>query len=406
MSDVIKISLIFVIILILLRRRMNIGYVMLISAAVLFLLYRMDIRSIALTIKNTAVNHVTLTLLLALSLIRMFELILREQNVLANMMTSVKHFFRSRKAVIISMPLLIGMLPSLGGAYFSAPMVKEATIGIRMSQEEKAFVNYWFRHPWEYVLPLYPGILLASAVTGIPLYNLILANMAYALAVVTTGFLYSMRGIGKQAVPSKTATDTKTENKRKARIQGASFLPIIAILLLVVALRVELHFALLSITIPLLLFYRYSVKEVLRVTRHGFTRNVFVLIFGVMLFRETMETSGAVTNLSHFFVVQGIPTLPIICLLPFIVGMLTGVTVGYVGGAFPLLLSLTGGSSLADISLAFAIGFIGVLLSPVHLCLILTKEYFKADLWGVYKKMIPASIIIFIVAIIEYLIMR
>lgn len=406
MSDVIKISLIFVIILILLRRRMNIGYVMLISAALLFLLYRMDIRSIAFTIKNTAVNRVTLTLLLALSLIRMFELILREQNVLANMMTSVKHFFRSRKAVIISMPLLIGMLPSLGGAYFSAPMVKEATIGIRMSQEEKAFVNYWFRHPWEYVLPLYPGILLASAVTGIPLYNLILANMAYALAVVATGFLYSMRGVGKQTVPSKTATDTKTENKRKARIKGASFLPIIAILLLVVALRVELHYALLYITIPLFLFYRYPVKEVLRVTRHGFTRNVFILIFGVMLFKETMEASGAVTNLSHFFVVQGIPTPPIICLLPFIVGMLTGVTVGYVGGAFPLLLSLTGGSSLADISLAFAIGFIGVLLSPVHLCLILTKEYFKADLWGVYKKMIPASIIIFIVAIIEYLIIR
>ena len=51
------------------------------------------------------------------------------------------------------MPMLIGMLPSLGGAYFSAPMVKEATSGIHMSQEEKAFINYWFRHPWEYHSP-------------------------------------------------------------------------------------------------------------------------------------------------------------------------------------------------------------------------------------------------------------
>jgi hypothetical protein len=73
--------------------------------------------------------------------------------------------------------MLIGMLPSLGGAYFSAPMVKEATSGIHMSQEEKAFINYWFRHPWEYILPLYPGILLASAVSNIPLYNLMKANM-------------------------------------------------------------------------------------------------------------------------------------------------------------------------------------------------------------------------------------
>ncbi|MDH4232459.1 MAG: DUF401 family protein, partial [Nitrospirota bacterium] len=101
-----------------------------------------------------------------------------------------------------------------------------------------------------------------------------------------------------------------------------------------------------------------------------------------------------------------IPLLPVLCLLPFMTGMLTGITVGFVGSTFPLLISMTGGVSPAHMSLAFAAGFIGVLLSPVHLCLVLTKEYFKADLWGIYKKTLPASAIIFIAALIEYSLLR
>lgn len=403
MPDLIKISLTFLVILLLLRKKLNIGYVMLIAAAVLFVLYQMNITGIIATLRKTLTSDITIKLLLALSLIRMFELILRENNVLSNMMSTVKAFFKNRRAVIITMPLLIGMLPSLGGAYFSAPMVKEATAGLKMSQEEKAFINYWFRHPWEYILPLYPGILLASAVSNIPLHNMINANLSYALVLLVTGFVYSMRGISKLENPAAKTGEIKLKKTGK---KGVSFLPVFAVLILVVIIHVELHYALLLITIPMILFYKYPLKEILRVTKHGFALEVIVLIFGTMLFKETMEASGAVKNLSRFFVEQGIPTLPIICLLPFLIGLLTGLTVGFVGSTFPLLISMAGGVSLANMSLAFAAGFIGVLLSPVHLCLVLTREYFKADLWGMYKKMIPASALIFITASAEYIILR
>jgi hypothetical protein len=87
-------------------------------------------------------------------------------------------------------------------------------------------------------------------------------------------------------------------------------------------------------------------------------------------------------------------------------GMLTGLTVGFVGSTFPLLISISGGAPLSNMTLAFAAGFIGVLLSPVHLCLVLTKEYFKADMWGIYKRMLPASAVIFAAALIEYTVLR
>jgi integral membrane protein (TIGR00529 family) len=400
--DTLRISITFVVILFLLRQKLNIGYVMLTASSVLALLYRMTVPLLFQTVKRAALEPITIKLLLALSLIRIFELITREKDVLADMMTGVKGFFKSRRAVIISMPMLIGMLPSLGGAYFSAPMVKDATAGLGMPQEEKAFVNYWFRHPWEYILPLYPGILLAAAISKIPLHAMIAANFTYALVLIGAGFIFSMRGM----TTNELSEEGRTGKDRSPEKTAKSFLPLVAILFLVMAFHMELHHALLIVILLLFFYYRYRIEDVPRFLKYGFTRDVILLIFGVMLFKETLETSGAVRNLSLFFVEKGIPVLPVLCLLPFVTGLLTGLTSAFVGSTFPLLINITGRAAVPDMSLAFAAGYVGVLLSPVHLCLILTREYFKADLRGIYRRMVPACGLIFLSAMAEYLIMR
>jgi integral membrane protein (TIGR00529 family) len=368
---------------------------MLTASFALFVLYRMPFALILKTFKGAVLNDVTIKLILALSLIKIFEMILREHAVLSEMMTAVKTIFKNRKIITVSMPLLIGLMPSVGGAYFSAPMVAETTHDIEMSPEEKSFINYWFRHPWEYILPLYPGVLLASAISKIEIYHFITLNLTYAIFMLITGFIFAMHGL-KGTV--------KTEQLSKKGLW--SFTPILAVLLLVVVLHLELHYALMAVVGFLFLFYRYKLKSVFTILKAGFALDVIILILGVMFFKEAMENSGAVTNLSQFFIHKGIPVSPILFLLPFITGLLTGLTVGFVGSTFPLIISIAGSTSMGAISFAFASGFLGVLLSPVHICLILTKEYFKADMWGIYKMMIPACIVIFCGAVVEYLILK
>ena len=63
---------------------------------------------------------------------------------------------------LIIFPALIGLLPMPGGAIFSAPMVKDLGRKSGFSGDKLSFVNYWFRHIWEYCWPLYPGVLLAT----------------------------------------------------------------------------------------------------------------------------------------------------------------------------------------------------------------------------------------------------
>lgn len=399
MLDLIKIISVFALILYLLRLRWNIGYVLIIASGFLSLLYLTPVSTFLETIKTTVTNNVTIKLFFALTLIRMLEMVLREREIMANMMRASKNLLRNKKAIIVSMPLLIGMLPSLGGAYFSAPMVEESTKGLKMSQEEKAFINYWYRHPWEYILPLYPGILFASAVTKIELRSLILSNMVYAMIIFISGFILSMRGI--------KSYNNKDKDLKKNKIIPLliPFIPIISTLILVILLHVELHYAIAIVLIFLIFFYRYNLKELWKVFKYGITKEVLFIVFGTMFFKFSMENSGAVQNLSGYFTEKGIPLLPVLFILPFISGLLTGLTVGFVGSTFPLLISVSGGVHLNEITFAFASGFVGVLLSPIHLCLVLTREYFKADMWGVYKRIIPGCSSIMIGALFMYFIL-
>lgn len=405
MLDILKITLVFVTMLVLLRLKWNIGYVMLIASALVFLLYLSPPELVLSTIKTMLTDTVTIKLFFSLTLIRALEMVLREKQVLSKMTEASRSIFKRKKAVIISMPMLIGLLPSLGGAYFSAPMVEEATKGLNMPAGEKGFINYWFRHPWELISPLYPGVLLASALTNIELRNIILANIPCSLILLITGFLFSMRDVKGSFTASPQPSDGETQAISAWRL-SLSFLPITAILLLVILFHVELHYALGLVISALLIFYRFRPKEMLRVLKYGFASEVIVLIFGVMLFKFAMESSGAVMHLDRYFIESGIPILSVLFVLPFLTGLLTGLTVGFVGGTFPLLISLTGGLHLTQLSFAFVSGYLGVLLSPVHLCFILTKEYFKADMWGMYKKTLPAGGIIMAGALAGYLLIK
>jgi hypothetical protein len=395
LSDILKLSAAFLVMIALIRRKHNVGVVLIAASAVIFGAYRMGPVAIGGVLYDAATSMVGIKLLLALTFIRMLEIILREQNVFKKMMATIEGYLKNRRCVIISMPLLIGMMPSVGGAHFSCPMVEESTNGLGLSREDKAFTNYWFRHPWEMILPVYPGVVLASVIAHVELRAMIAMNMAVAAAFIAAGFLFSMKGV---------RGDTGTMRERSPG-GFLSFIPIAALLLMVMAAGLEPHTALMLLVFSLMLYYRHDAPAVVRVLKYGFAKDVLLLIAGVLLFKEGLEASGAVKNLSVFLVERGIPLTSLLILPSFISGLLMGITIGFVGAVFPLLINLPGTDAHA-VALAFAAGYVGVLLSPVHVCLILTREYFKADLWGIYKRIIPASMVIFAVALAQYFLYR
>ena len=116
---------------------------------------------------------------------------------------------------------------------------------------------------------------------------------------------------------------------------------------------------------------------------------MLLLIFGIMAFKGTLIDSQAVLQIREEMFRYRIPFLMVVMGMPFISGLVTGIAVGFVGTTFPLLTPLFAGLSPIDFllhaSLAYVSGYVGMMLSPVHICLLVTKDYFKASLAASYK---------------------
>jgi len=395
MSDLLKILFVLIVIVLLLKRRWNLGLVMVLSSVILSVLYLLKPLDFAVSTYHAVTSKTTIFLMIILTLIRIFENVMRKNGLMQEMMDSFRGLVMDRRILMAAMPSIIGLLPSMGGALFSAPLVDEASKGANASPENKAFINYVFRHPWEFISPLYPGLILASAITLHSVRDLIIANMSYAIFLVVGGIIWGLIGL-----------DVQKDKFRKLSKKGLlSFLPIASIILLFVALNLDLSISLAIVIIVLYIVMKYSPGRILDSIKEGFSWEIILIIIGVMTFKEVLDVSGAVTNLSSFFSSQGIPVLIVLFILPFLSGLLTGLTIGFVGAIFPILIGIEGAHHLSAISFAFAAGYVGVLLSPVHLCLVLTREHFKAEMSGIYRNIVKVGVLIMIAAIIQYYIL-
>ena len=398
MTDLLRIAAAFVLIVILLRLRWNFGAVMLLASGGLGSLYRIGPQKQLEVLGRSVIDPVTLSLIGGLVLIMVLENIIRNRGLLRQMTESLSRLARDRRVTMAILPGVIGLLPSAGGAAFSAPLVQEAAGGLPIGPERRAFINYWFRHIWEYLCPLYPGVILTAAITAIPLNRLMLSQLPLAAGVVVVGILFCFSGVAEQDRP-------EARKKEDLRDLTVSLLPILAALVLVAVLKLNLSLAMAIIVASLFLVYRYRPREIAIALRESISLNIILMVCGIMVFKGMLGASGAIENLPRFFQESGMPPLAVFFALPFIVGLLTGLTVAFVGSTFPIIVAMTGGHpDPSVVTFAFASGFAGVMLSPTHLCLLLTVRYFQADLAGTYRLMYLPVLLVFLVGCVRYLV--
>jgi integral membrane protein (TIGR00529 family) len=137
---------------------------------------------------------------------------------------------------------------------------------------------------------------------------------------------------------------------------------------------------------------------------------MFYMVAAILVFQGILKDSHAVNEVSRELIAWRIPLVPITIILPFIVGLVVGITIAFVGTTFPILITLVTSYGQGDLlpaylMLAMAGGFIGVLLSPLHLCLLLSNEYFGTGLRPVYRHMWFPCLILLVCGIIYFLIL-
>ena len=145
------------------------------------------------------------------------------------------------------------------------------------------------------------------------------------------------------------------------------------------------------VLIFLLVMNRYRLADLKKLWKESFSLSIILLIVGILFFKEMLAASGVIAWLPGYLKSLGVPDLLVLVCLTFFVAFAIGLSQGYVAATFPLLIGIIGTGSqmnLGAMILAYISGFVGIMLSPVHLCLFLTVDYFKVDLLKVWRRVV------------------
>lgn len=399
MPDSVKIVIILIGILVFIRFKVALSVTLLCSAAALGLLFNLSLSKIALSFFNGALDPETLLLTASLLLILFFSAVMKETGNMTRSIAALREIFRDARATVAIIPAIIGILPIMGGAMLSAPLVLEASDELRLSPEKRTFNNYWFRHIWEYTLPTYPSIIMIATIVGIPVAQVSLINLPLTIAAIAVGFFFGLKGV-RSSLPSSGPLTFGTVAKNLGRFI-TNLLPFFIVLWLTLYFKVQLAYSLALAVIGTILYHRLSSTLIWRLLKISFSWEIVFLIWGIMIFKEILVVSGAMNSVAKEFTAIGMPPFILIIALPAILGVITGYSNAYVGLSFPILLPLfqAGAPNYGYVMMAYCSGFCAVLLSPMHACLVMTREYFKADISKLYRLLILPVAIVFVTGV-------
>jgi integral membrane protein (TIGR00529 family) len=324
-------------------------------------------------------------------------------------------------ASLILIPAAIGLVPMPGGALFSAPLVGRSAQNSSSPPEWKAAVNYWFRHILEYWWPLYPVVIVTLSIFTLQTWKFMLLQIPFTFVSLGAGYFFLLR---RQIFSFHT--DIPVEQNLPSIVQV--LLPIIIIVLATLLLPEFFHtilpglnpasWKLLSMLAGLITSLVIIWRGRKNHSRKMFSDlatfkslNVFTTLAGVVIFESLLNLSGLIPLAGRELSTARVPVELIIAFLPFLAGLVTGIAIGFAGAAFPIVVGFmaTGDISMqpmAALVLAFSMGYAGMMLSPVHLCFLLTVDYFSASFIKVYRYILPCVLAIMTFGVMLYLILQ
>ena len=403
-----KVALVFGLVILLLRLSSQVGLALIVGAVALGLFFHMSPQDILITFGLTFMDGKFLLVTLIVSLIIVLSASMEHLGQMKEILGRFRDRIGSRRWGMVALPALIGLLPMPGGAIFSAPMVDAFDEEGRLPPSLKSFLNYWYRHIWEYWWPLYPSILLACALAEVDLWAYIVVACPLTGLAALAG-LPQLLQIGRFEGP-----ETPEERKHDTSSSLSALLPVGLSIFMGLALGI-LHQSLFSgaggFSLPketglilgllaaiVCVWWRQGVRRdhVVRILRDPLLTRMGVTLIGVFVFKNTIQESLAAQKVAEVLMSLHVPLGGMVVLFSATLGVITGLPVAFVAITFPILVPVvevigTPSMRLPLIILVYLSGFTGSLLSPLHLCMILSNEYFGARWLTFYKRLwLPA----------------
>jgi len=432
----------FVLIVVMVRIRIPLWAALLAACILVMASTGLGAQSAVSEFANTLVDPEVLSLALIIAFILLFSDALKLGGGLERVVDAFKKLGPGPRTRLAAFPALIGLLPMPGGAVFSAPMVKAAGKGMTSAPGQFSAINYWFRHIWEYWWPLYPGVLIAVAVSGISIGTFAVAMMPFTLISVWIGFATLFPKPRAQSPDQDNSENTPKDGfngsnedrsanqstpsgiaRFRARPVGSvrslirELGPIIVVVVGGVGLELVRELLeksgtsifqplprtaiILALATALVFTIARDKVKIVQLLKDWVCRQnieMILMIVLVIYYKNLLEAGGLIGRTVDELLLWNVPIWGVVVILPFLLGLITGIQFAAVGVSFPMIVGMAeaaGMSMIAVLSLGYVLAFMGVMLSPVHFCLLLTKEYFKDGFAVIYRRIaIPIVVMI------------
>jgi integral membrane protein (TIGR00529 family) len=378
-------------------KRVNLGITL--NAAALFLaLLVLDLPEIGNVIFETTISPLTISLVVATFGIMLLSLLYKETKVIGVLSESLSKIVNNSKLMVSMLPAVIGLLPVGGGALMSAPLVEAETEKLGLKEDKKTYVNLWFRHTIFPVYPVSQFLILAAMLTGLTLTSLILRQIPVVISMVAVGYLVGLWKTPK----TKEAGNVKANRGSELKRFGITFSPILATIIAVIIFSIDVSIAAFIGVAVLLMIAKPNLKTFIKPFKNRTIWGITLAAYGAFLLRNVAEAIG-ISQIFGSFVTNGnIDILLLLTVIPAFIGAITGSPSGGIAISVSILTGIVSFTP-KSVSLLYISSYLGYVVAPTHLCLVLTAEYFKCSLGKLYKYLIPSLIVSFATGILVYL---
>jgi hypothetical protein len=289
-----------------------------------------------------------------------------------------------------------------GGALVSAPLVEEGAKSSVISSGEKTVINYWFRHIWEPVSPIYPEMPMNAAILGASIPFIVSVQWPVSFAMIVSGIIFLLPLI-------RVNGDPKLEKSFKFYLEALqSVLPLVLVILLILVLKLSIILSIAAGILYVIFVKRVSFQKAIKSIDLKSLFKILFLMFSIFYLKYTVIDSNVITGVYKVLEIYNVPNFIILFFLPFIVGIMTGASTATFGVSYPLLLPIIRSVNIIPLNLfiAFVGGWLGIMLTPTHLCLSLSIEYFSAKFKETYIILIKNLAFVFLLSVLWMLVLK
>ncbi|NMA48380.1 MAG: DUF401 family protein [Tissierellia bacterium] len=368
----------------LIKRRFKLGTAIFIVTMTIGLLSGIGIGNLGETIIGVFLNKYSRDTILTVIMIGILGSLLKNYGILNRIVDAMLLMIPSKKAVMMIIPSLIGILSVPGGAVLSAPFINKIGDEMDIIPARRAIINLVYRHISMFVFPFSTSLLFVkAALPEINIYRLILTSFPFVVGMILLAYYIFMK-------------DKVDDEKRHTEITVKGILDLIVLtspiyMSVIINLITGLPFFVSMLGSIFIAYLLSSKKDFFKTAWESINYNTIFVIISILILKDIiLQLEGMLDIIRGVLLVGngGFSMLFIFMAVSFFFGFITGYPTSALAITLPLLTMMNFNINELYIYAFFlnAVSFMGYFYSPLHLCQVLTLGEMKVSTGELYKE--------------------